>query len=184
MDSIFSGGPRRSLGLPLFEFNLDPAMIARPPFLRPVEGTHGKRVSESSGGEDVIQLAGGGRRLLAVGMKCGDVPAVPWQFVRPRIGLAAVRRFRTDAGQPHSLHPIEHSLVPGGPVGVAMFAVTAQDIQIAGGQNAMPVRLRNENRQVGNDVVNGTVRKYEVVLRQSLRAKPLRIHRDSQHRGA
>ena len=65
-----------------------------------------------------------------------------------------------------------------------MFAVTAQDIQIAGGQNAMPVRLRNENRQVGNNVVNGTVRKYEVVCRQTMRAKPLRIHRDRQHRGA
>ena len=131
-------------------------MIARPPFLRPVEGTQIKRVSESSGGEDVIQLAGGGRRLLVVGMKCGNVTTVPWQFVRPRIGLAAVRIFRTDARQSHSLHPIKHSLVPGGPIDVAMFAVTAQDIQIAGGQNAMPVRLRNENRQVGNNVVNGT----------------------------
>ena len=43
---------------------------------------------------------------------------------------------------------------------------TSGTAQIAGGQNAMPVRLRNENRQVGNDVVNGTVRKYEVVCRQ------------------
>ena len=51
-----------------------------------------------------------------------------------------------------------------------MFAVPAQDIQIAGGQNAMPVLLRNENGQVGNNAVSGAIRKYEVACCQSMRA--------------
>ena len=164
------------------EVDFDPAMIARSPFLGCVERTYRQRAGEFRRGEHVIQLACCRHWRLLDGMKGGDIPAVPRQFVRPGIGLPAVRMFRPDAGESHNLHPVKHGLVAGGPVVVAVFAVAAQDVQIAGRQNAVPVLIRDERGQVGNDAVSGAVRDDKAVSRPNVRVDPLSIHRDG-HQG-
>ena len=76
-------------------------MIARPPFLRLVEGTHGKRVSESSGGEDVIQLAGSGRRFFS-----------GWNEMWGRSDCPVAIRPATDRPGGHSGNPDRRKATP------------------------------------------------------------------------
>ena len=155
---------------PICNLDLDPAMVARPPFLRRVESAYLQRPSEFCRSEDVVQLAPCRGRRLPVGMKGRDVRAVPGELVRPGICLPAVGVFRPDAGQAHDLHPIEDRPVAGSPVIVAVLAVTAEDVHVTGGQHAVSVRLRDERRQVGDNVMRGAKQRNTRDEKQAIRA--------------
>ncbi len=141
------------------DFDSDPTMAARPSFNGRIEGQHCQRLSKFRGGEDMVKLACSRLRLLAVELKGRGILAASRQFDRPGIGLAAVRVFLHDARQSHEDHEVEHGPVAGGPILVAMFASVAQDIHAAGRQYTMPVLLRDQGGQAGNDTVSEAVRK-------------------------
>jgi hypothetical protein len=112
-------------------------MIARPPLVQPVESARRDVIADGLGSEDEVELTSRRRWGLVAGVVRRNVNAVAGQLGRPRLRLATIRRLRPDTDQTQRLGPIENRLVATLPISVAVLAVAAKNVEIAGRNDAV-----------------------------------------------
>ena len=110
----------------------DATMVTRTPLVRRIEGPDLEPTVQIPRCEDEVELAGGGRGVREARPVGGDVAAMPWQFLRPRIGLNAVGGLGPDEGKADRLHARKNRFVPSLPVITSPFSVTVEHIEVAG----------------------------------------------------
>jgi len=106
-------------------------MVARAPAANTVERPHLNPVGNVLRCEDEVELASRRFRSLPRVVESRNVSAVRRQFRWPRCCLAPVWGSWTEESEAHRGRTVEDRLVPRSKVGVPVFPIAKQDVEVA-----------------------------------------------------
>src|SRR2546423_5823777 len=134
----------------------DAAMVARTPYVGPVEGADPDPVKQLRRDENEVELPLGSGKAVCVVAEGRHVAAFPREFVGPRVGLHPVGGLRAGEGQLQVLGPLEYPGVEPRPPGVAALTIAMKDVEVADEDHRERLAAQ-EWRQVGKQSVRRSV---------------------------